>query len=440
MVTAETWHKLHLLPATAILWSWLVWGNVPTVYAQRTLSTSSPMAASSTWQHLTDSAAVALALRDTLQAFRLYDEAVCRWHDVADVHFKRAMANALVRRFDAAIHDLDNAMQRDTTATVYAGFLRRRAELCYAAKRYREAVRDIGIYLSCGYPDPAPLYLLRGTIAEALGDIEGAAMDYTEYIGLMPSDAEGYTARGKLFVLRGQLAEAKQDFDASLARDPDEGKVYYLRASVLIEQNHLQAAYNDLEQALRLGYKGALELIHRYCSSYIRRTTLDSLQTYFLPEVAVEGERYHAERARQEIKSIAERSTLLFRTFAARVAAPGSAQGQRAPSTGMGIASLGAQRPLLVSEGSMLNVDMTITKFHAMPPSKVTLDLVLDLLRDRVLVINNPAATTIMMRLTQRRNTLVMLSNTGAQAAPFIRETLDDIYTDIQKLSALLSE
>lgn len=100
----------------------------------------------------------------------------------------------------------------------------------------------------------APEFFVRAVQAADSGDHQRAILDYTTFILLNPTNAAAYAERGLSYMELKQLDAALQDYDTALAMgfsQPDQTALVYLRlADIHLQQQNAEAALSDLNAAI----------------------------------------------------------------------------------------------------------------------------------------------------------------------------------------------
>jgi tetratricopeptide (TPR) repeat protein len=98
-------------------------------------------------------------------------------------------------------------------------------------------------------------YTNRGWAYDALGQLQRAIEDYNEAIRLNPEKASlAYANRGLAYANLGQLQRAIADFDEAIRLDPGLAQAYASSAFAHTLLNDDEAAQQDVEWAIELGY------------------------------------------------------------------------------------------------------------------------------------------------------------------------------------------
>src|SRR6516164_8975867 len=115
-------------------------------------------------------------------------------HDLAKLHYDRAVEYANKGDYDRAITDLSR-----------------------------------GIRLDPENPSSAFAYKCRGLAYFEKDDYDRAIADYTEALRLNPNDTAALVNRGIAYRDKGQYDQAIEDHDRAIRLDPNEAKAYYNR-------------------------------------------------------------------------------------------------------------------------------------------------------------------------------------------------------------------
>lgn len=91
----------------------------------------------------------------------------------------------------------------------------RENDMKLAIASFSETIRLAPVFC----PEKADAYYWRGTAQVALGELTEAIDDFSEVIGLDPSNARGYLARCGVYRKTGDNARAKEDWQKAMELD-----------------------------------------------------------------------------------------------------------------------------------------------------------------------------------------------------------------------------
>ena len=167
----------------------------------------------------------------------------------ASAYTNRGIVKSHLRRYEAAIADLDQALTldpQDTRAYTNRGV----AKGCL--RQDEAALADLDQALTLD-PQYAHAYTSRGKVKNHLRRYEAAIADFDQALTLNPQDAHAYTDRGIAngYLLRPEAAIA--DYNMALNLDPQNATAYYNRGFIkdrLLGQH--EEARADFQSALAL--------------------------------------------------------------------------------------------------------------------------------------------------------------------------------------------
>jgi len=378
------------------------------------------------WRTFVDKASARVLLGDTTGALEAYNKIVTISGDSADAYMARALFLSSIRRFPDALRDFSIALAKDSNNVRY--YLARGLTKM-DMKRYQEAAVDFSLCAAIK-PEYSEAYFYRALAATKLGDHESAIMDFDEVVRLSPDNVDALFQRGKSQIALRQFDDAKTTFEAAIRQDPTFAESYMLRASLLIDKGDKKSAYTDLQQAVKLGYKPALEMIRIHCAEFATAKDLDNLQTFVMQEVSVEAERDVTIRAAQEVQLVAQKAKTMSKMLGDRASGRMWRNAQFLGGTAGGELFQYNNRPAIVGNGALQSTSLQTVE--AQRPSKTNLDDLIFLVRERVLLTNNPTAVKLIGEVMNRRANLAQFLQTET------RENASEVRAEIQEISALL--
>jgi tetratricopeptide (TPR) repeat protein len=134
----------------------------------------------------------------------------------AGAYMNRGTTYALMRDYDRAIADLDQAIRLDTR---YSKAYTNRGAVYDKKGDYERAIADLDQAIRLN-PKNTDAFGNRGVVYDRKGDYDRAIADYDQAIRLDPKDANVLVNRGVVFKRRGDAARARADFEAALAARP----------------------------------------------------------------------------------------------------------------------------------------------------------------------------------------------------------------------------
>jgi tetratricopeptide (TPR) repeat protein len=176
----------------------------------------------------------------------------------AVVHYYRGEALKDLAQFDKALVDLNEAIRMaPDAAQPYAA----RGDLFANSDKYDEAIADFDKAIQLDNQD-AYTFQQRGDAYEAKGAHAKAIADYTEALRLEPMDDFVLSARCRARAIWGQqLDEAAADCTQAIGLDDDNQYAYEQRGLVRLRQGQYAEAIADYGEALKK-YDGRSESLY----------------------------------------------------------------------------------------------------------------------------------------------------------------------------------
>jgi len=137
----------------------------------------------------------------------------------AKTHFDKALAYVQQQKYDAALTELDEAIQKNGRFAEAFGL---RGSVRFLRQEFDQALSDFTkvIELAPNIPGIHQIYNNRSLIRLMKGDYDGALTDVNKAIAIVPGYAEAYNTRGGLRTVAGDLDAALADFNKSISLNP----------------------------------------------------------------------------------------------------------------------------------------------------------------------------------------------------------------------------
>jgi len=113
-----------------------------------------------------------------------------------------------------------------------------------------KSVQSYGNQLIATRPELPQGYLLGGTAALGLGDLNGADRDFTKLLELAPNNALAYAKLGGVRVAQKRMDEAGKLFEEGLSKDPNSYDALSGAVFVLLAKNQTPAAIAKVQTAV----------------------------------------------------------------------------------------------------------------------------------------------------------------------------------------------
>jgi tetratricopeptide (TPR) repeat protein/CHAT domain-containing protein len=162
---------------------------------------------------------------------------------------QRAKGYRLLKQFDAALTDVDEAIRLDPQSALNHNA---RAFVLEEMQRYEEAAEACGAAIEQRPRDPS--YWINRAILyrDNLQNSHQAIVDYTVAITLSPNDATLLAGRGIARQLAKDLDRAIADYTSAVTLDPEYANGFRLRALACYESGQRDNAVGDFERAAEL--------------------------------------------------------------------------------------------------------------------------------------------------------------------------------------------
>jgi len=178
---------------------------------------------------------------------------------LAAAHGNRALGFSAVQDFDAAIAEMDKAIElKPDVGNLYL----MRGAAYRAKKDLDKAMVDIdkALGIDANKPD---FYTMRGMIYADKGDLDNAIIAMNRTVELDPKQSRGFTKRAEFFRMKKDYDSSVADYTEVIKRDPDLAKGYVDRGWIYVLKNDLDKAEADFAKALKLHDNDASALVGR---------------------------------------------------------------------------------------------------------------------------------------------------------------------------------
>ena len=179
----------------------------------------------------------------------------------ADAYYNRAFAYGNLGQNDKAIADYSKTIELDPT---YLKAYANRGNLFKNVNKFEEALKDYNKAIELK-PDYANMYNNRGLIYMEQKKNAEALMDFNKAIELNPELFLAFQNRGNLLYDEKKYADAISNYSKVIALKPDYAGAYYTRALAAYFSGNKEAACQDMQQAVKLGNKSAVNAVKEIC-------------------------------------------------------------------------------------------------------------------------------------------------------------------------------
>ena len=151
----------------------------------------------------------------------------------------------LLEEYETAIERIDAALEMKRT---YMECYQVLARTYMAQGKLSEALEECNAAL--GLKENSENFFLRGTINEALGNMEFAEEDYEKSIRRDDENLDALIAVADVRVELGKLEQAMYRVNEALELDPNNRQAYYVRSKIYVKQLDYPNAINDISKNL----------------------------------------------------------------------------------------------------------------------------------------------------------------------------------------------
>ena len=181
----------------------------------------------------------------------LFSDVIEKHPDVSMAYTNRGMVNAGSGNFNAALVDLNKAIDLDSHN---ADAFNNRGSLRLRSNYNNGALEDFNKAIALK-PDYEDAFLNRGLLKINLNDYKNAVDDFNKVISLKPELAVVYNDRGWAKTMTGDYKGAIDDYNKCLQLNPDLELTYINRGTLKGNMNDFTGALKDFDVAISLNPK-----------------------------------------------------------------------------------------------------------------------------------------------------------------------------------------
>jgi tetratricopeptide (TPR) repeat protein len=355
---------------------------------------NSILLAQTKWQKNIEESLTALTAQDTLRAEKLLRSALQVTKDTGDVYLYRGTQRSILRDYRGALADMNLALGYINTSTAYM----MRGQIFSALNQYDEAELDFDIAVNLDTANPLA-YMYRGINYSKLRRSTQATVDFDKALALAPHNLDIELQKAFALIRLQESQSALRLLDSIIQRHPSVSEAYFVRGSLYRDMQEEAKSCADWKTSAELGYRGAMSMIRQFCSKNFSAQVLDSLSSYTMETVEVQGERVSTEIVLQNTKNLAFRGERSMRLMQGNFN-PATIFGGRTSRLAQGAGSLSPG-------GNIVGLpDMGYCSSEATRTTDLGVDCLIVLLRENVNALNDDKAREIFRRLLNLRNQL----------------------------------
>ncbi|MEM9549348.1 MAG: tetratricopeptide repeat protein [Bacteroidota bacterium] len=176
-------------------------------------------------------------------------------------YHNRAVANKLLKNYDAAREDFTTALrQRADLAKIQfskAKLLELQGDVDGARYFYESAIST--------EEDYAEARLNYSVLLKSAGEYTRSLIEINNLVAEFPEDSNNYYVRGGLHFIYGEYSKAVKDFDTYLSFNPDDYDVLFYRGLCLVLDGKVERGCSDINVSIEQGYDEHDELYLFMC-------------------------------------------------------------------------------------------------------------------------------------------------------------------------------
>jgi tetratricopeptide (TPR) repeat protein len=206
------------------------------------------------------------------QALDILDELIEKNPNTSNYYISRAGIFILKGDNPAAKADYDKAVSVDPDN--YKGYLNRGLFLKNTAgfdrgrSDFERAILLLGDEIRKN-PQDAPLLIKRAEIMEQTGNLQGAYVDYENYLKIWPLSYSVLEKEAMYFNSLKKWQQAVDVYSTIIVNYPEDAAIFYNRSITYLNYNNLPQALDDINTAIRLDSAKYIYFLHRSRIRYL---------------------------------------------------------------------------------------------------------------------------------------------------------------------------
>jgi tetratricopeptide (TPR) repeat protein len=189
------------------------------------------------------------------RALELLNELIVRNPNLADFYISRASLLLKKEEYTAAKADFDKAIsvepKNNNTYRARSSYYRITSLPDMAKNDLNQAITLLGEDIEKN-PQNAPLSLYRADIMEQMGDIQGAQIEYENYLATWPPSFSVLINLAKIYYSQKLWQKAIDTYTTIIDNFPEGTQVFFDRARAYEQAGDLQKSLNDLNNVIRI--------------------------------------------------------------------------------------------------------------------------------------------------------------------------------------------
>jgi tetratricopeptide (TPR) repeat protein len=204
---------------------------------------------------------VKVIIQDYSSAEMDFTKAVSLDPKLINAYIWRANVRMKKNDYDGALEDLNSAEKIDPN---YAFIFQLKGNALLFTKNYKDAIQYFSKAISFNHAN-AEAYNNRGFAKLNLNDFTGAIEDCNKALQINPNYPEAYLYTGEAYREQNNPDEAIKYFNFVIDHSSNFAPAYYQRGITKQIENDIKGACEDWNEALRLGYNPAKDMLDKFC-------------------------------------------------------------------------------------------------------------------------------------------------------------------------------